>query len=61
MVRLKFKAWRKQTGQAITDYAVLLVVVLLLVIGGAQFAGKRVHSLFSSVVNSFQQQPPRGD
>ena len=49
-----------QKGQAITDYTILLAVVLLILIGAAQVAGQRVHGLFSGVVNSFQQQP-RGD
>ncbi len=45
-------------GQAVTDYTILLAVVLLILIGAAQVAGQRVHHLFSGVVDSFQQQQP---
>lgn len=60
MARTTCKIRLNQVGQAVSDYTVLLVAILLLVIGVARLAGNRVHGLFSNVVNSFQEQP-RGD
>lgn len=60
VARPNAKVRLNQKGQAVSDYTVLLVAILLLVIGVARLAGNRVHDLFSNVANSFQSQP-RGD
>jgi Flp pilus assembly pilin Flp len=49
-----------ERGQAISEYAVLLVVLILVLIGTIRMVGQRADSAFSRVVNSFQQHPGGG-
>lgn len=44
-----------ERGQALTEYAILLVVLLLVLIGTVRKVSQRVNGTFSRVVDSFQQ------
>ena len=46
--------WSNDDGQGIVEYAVMLAVILVLVIGTAQLVGGKVNHVFSSVVSSRQ-------
>jgi Flp pilus assembly pilin Flp len=62
VARTTHKVRSNQRGQAITEYAVLLVVVLMIVLGTVRMVSQKLNSAFSSVVNSSQQQQqPHGD
>jgi Flp pilus assembly pilin Flp len=46
--------WSNDDGQGITEYAVMLAVILVLVIGTAQLVGGKANRVFSSVVSNPQ-------
>jgi Flp pilus assembly pilin Flp len=47
--------WRDDEGQDIAEYAVMLAVILVLVIGTIQLVGGNANNVFSSVASSIQQ------
>jgi len=46
--------WTSQEGQDIAEYAVMLAVILVLVIGTLRLIGGNANNAFSSVANSLQ-------
>jgi Flp pilus assembly pilin Flp len=46
--------WFDEQGQDIAEYAVMLAVILVLVIGTVRLIGTNANNAFSSVANSLQ-------
>ena len=46
--------WSNQQGQDIAEYAVMLAVILVLVVGTIRLVGSRANSAFSSAASSIQ-------
>jgi Flp pilus assembly pilin Flp len=47
--------WSSEEGQDIAEYAILLVLILLLIIGTVRLMGGRANTVFSTVADIFQQ------
>jgi len=47
--------WRDEDGQDIAEYAVMLAVILVLVVGTIRLVGTNANTVFSSVASSIQQ------
>jgi Flp pilus assembly pilin Flp len=52
MVSLLQGWWRDDSGQDIAEYAVMLAVILVIVIGTVALVGGNANNVFSSVANS---------
>jgi Flp pilus assembly pilin Flp len=50
-----------EDGQDIAEYAVLLVLILMLVIGAVRLLGENANGTLSRVADAFQQQLSEGD
>ena len=48
------KLWTDQEGQDIAEYAVMLAVILVLVIGTVRLVGTNSNTVFSNVASSIQ-------
>jgi Flp pilus assembly pilin Flp len=48
------RLWRNQEGQDIAEYAVMLAVILVIVIGTVRLIGSNANNVFSSVASSIQ-------
>ena len=48
------KLWRDEQGQDIAEYAVMLAVILIIVIGTVKLIGTNANSTFSNVASSVQ-------
>jgi pilus assembly protein Flp/PilA len=46
--------WCNEEGQDIAEYAVMLAVILVIVIGTVQLIGSNANNVFSSVASSLQ-------
>ena len=46
--------WRNDEGQDIAEYAVMLAVILVIVVGTVQLIGSSANTVFSSVASSIQ-------
>jgi Flp pilus assembly pilin Flp len=46
--------WRNEEGQDIAEYAVMLAVILVLVIGTVRLIGGSANNAFSTVASSLQ-------
>ena len=46
--------WREQKGQDIAEYAVMLAVILVIVVGTIRLIGSNANNVFSSVASSVQ-------
>ena len=46
--------WRDDAGQDIAEYAVMLAVILVLVVGTIRLVGSSANNAFSSVASSMQ-------
>jgi Flp pilus assembly pilin Flp len=49
------KLWRNEEGQDIAEYAVMLAVILVIVIGTVQLVGTNANNVFSSVASTMSQ------
>jgi Flp pilus assembly pilin Flp len=49
------KLWSDERGQDVAEYAVMLAVVLVIVIGTVRLIGSNANNIFSSVASSIQQ------
>ncbi len=49
------KLWRNEEGQDIAEYAVMLAVILVIVIGTIQLVGGNANNVFSQVASSMSQ------
>ena len=47
--------WRNDEGQDIAEYAVMLAVILVIVIGTVRLIGGNANNVFSSVASSLSQ------
>ena len=52
MVQFCRKIWSDEQGQDIAEYAVMLAVILVLVIGTVRLIGGNANNAFSSVASS---------
>jgi len=55
MVQFFRKIWTDERGQDIAEYAVMLAVILVLVIGTVRLIGTNANNVFSSVASSIPQ------
>jgi len=55
MVRSIKRLWCEEQGQDIAEYAVMLAVILLLVVGTVTLIGGSSNNVFSSVASSIGQ------
>ena len=46
--------WTNQQGQDIAEYAVMLAVILVLVVGTIRLVGSNANNVFSSAASSIQ-------
>jgi Flp pilus assembly pilin Flp len=46
--------WRDESGQDIAEYAVMLAVILVIVVGTVRLIGSNANTVFSSVASSIQ-------
>jgi Flp pilus assembly pilin Flp len=46
--------WNNQDGQDIAEYAVMLAVILVIVVGTIRLIGSNANKVFSSVASSVQ-------
>jgi len=49
-----WKVWFDDEGQDIAEYAVMLAVILVLVVGTIRLVGTNANNVFSSVASSVQ-------
>ena len=49
---LAFKLWVDQDGQDIAEYAVMLAVILVIVVGTIRLIGSNANNVFSNVASS---------
>jgi Flp pilus assembly pilin Flp len=54
MSKLIRKLWSDDAGQDIAEYAVMLAVILVLVVGTVRLIGSNANNAFSSVASSLQ-------
>jgi Flp pilus assembly pilin Flp len=52
MLQMLHNVWRDEQGQDIAEYAVMLAVILVLVIGTVRLIGGNANNAFSSVASS---------
>ncbi len=55
MARWLHQLWRNQQGQDVAEYAVMLAVVLVIVVGTIRLIGSNANNVFSSVSSSIGQ------
>ncbi len=53
-MRLDQLLWRDEQGQDIAEYAVMLAVILVIVIGTIQLIGGNANNVFSQVASAVQ-------
>ena len=46
--------WNEERGEDIAEYAVMLAVILVIVVGTVQLIGSNANNVFSSVASSLQ-------
>jgi Flp pilus assembly pilin Flp len=54
MTNLTKTLWRNEEGQDIAEYAVMLAVILVIVIGTIRLIGTNANNVFSSVASTIQ-------
>ena len=55
MARFLKRLWYEERGQDIAEYAVMLAVVLVIVVGTIRLIGTNANNVFSSVASAIQQ------
>jgi Flp pilus assembly pilin Flp len=53
-MELSRRLWCEQEGQDIAEYAVMLAVILVIVVGTVRLIGSNANNVFSSVASSIQ-------
>jgi Flp pilus assembly pilin Flp len=48
------RLWSQEEGQDIAEYAVMLAVILVIVVGTVRLIGSNANNVFSSVASSIQ-------
>jgi Flp pilus assembly pilin Flp len=54
MAQLIRRIWSEEQGQDIAEYAVMLAVILVLVVGTIRLIGTNANTAFSTVASSIQ-------
>lgn len=54
MLHFLRRAWNEEKGQDIAEYAVMLAVILVLVVGTIRLIGTNANNAFSNVASSIQ-------
>ena len=54
MSKLMHRLWSEDSGQDIAEYAVMLAVILVLVVGTVRLIGSNSNSVFSQAASSIQ-------
>ena len=54
MRKLMNRLWKEDAGQDIAEYAVMLAVILVLVVGTVRLIGSNSNSVFSQAASSIQ-------
>ncbi len=54
MFQLLHRLWMDEEGQDIAEYAVMLAVILVIVIGTVKLIGTNSNNVFSSVASNMQ-------
>jgi len=54
MNHLLHRLWREEDGQDIAEYAVMLAVILVIVVGTVRLIGTNANNVFSSVASAIQ-------
>ncbi|MFY9789689.1 MAG: hypothetical protein WA474_05245 [Candidatus Sulfotelmatobacter sp.] len=49
-----YRLWRDDQGQDIAEYAVMLAVILVIVVGTVRLIGSNANNVFSNVASSIQ-------
>lgn len=53
-LNLMQRLWSEDSGQDIAEYAVMLAVILVLVVGTVRLIGSNANTVFSNVASSIQ-------
>jgi len=54
MSKLMQRLWQEDVGQDIAEYAVMLAVILVLVVGTVRLIGSNANNVFSNAASSIQ-------
>lgn len=54
MAKLLQRLWKDESGQDIAEYAVMLAVILVIVVGTIRLIGSNANNVFSQVGSSIQ-------
>ena len=54
MTKIFSKLWAEDKGQDIAEYAVMLAVILVIVVGTLRVIGSNANNVFSGVASSLQ-------
>ncbi|MBZ5664127.1 MAG: Flp family type IVb pilin [Acidobacteriia bacterium] len=54
MTRLVYRVWSEEEGQDIAEYAVMLAVILVIVVGTLRLIGSNANNVFSSAASTLQ-------
>ena len=54
MTKFLHKLWSDESGQDIAEYAVMLAVILVIVVGTIRLIGSNANTVFSQVGSSIQ-------
>jgi Flp pilus assembly pilin Flp len=54
VTKLVHRIWNDQEGQDIAEYAVMLAVILVIVVGTIRLIGSNANNVFSSVGSAIQ-------
>jgi len=54
MVKTLQRLWREDAGQDIAEYAVMLAVILVLVVGTIRLIGSNANNVFSAAASTIQ-------
>lgn len=54
MAKLLQQLWRDERGQDIAEYAVMLAVILVIVVGTVRLIGSNANNVFSQVGSAIQ-------
>jgi len=53
-INLACRLWSEENGQDVAEYAVMLAVILVIVVGTIQLIGSSANNVFSGVASSLQ-------
>ncbi len=54
MPKILQRLWKDESGQDIAEYAVMLAVILIIVVGTIRLIGSNANNVFSNVGSSIQ-------